>query len=277
MEIHSKPNKDQQPEVKKKSVFDILMEHEKTSSLLKEDADKKPVSIIVLCDSPDPFDMKILEATPHIALDMEDDLLLKISELQEENARLQSLSLIDSLTSLYNNRFFWSQLEIEMARTKRTGNICSLMMIDLDNFKVLNDTLGHIEGDRFLVKFGSIIRENARSTDLIYRYGGDEFVVIMPDTSASDAFKTGERFRKRLEEMPQKTTPAVSLSIGISEYSHYFSYDMYEFVHAADLAMYEAKKGGKNRICMAKGLELPRAKTSEVNPDEKESLLKEYK
>jgi len=276
MKISSKSNDGSQLQGVKKTVFDLLKEREKTSLPLIECADKKPVSIIVLCDGATPFDKKILGATPHIAIDIEEDLLEKIRELHEENVRLRSLSLIDNLTGLFNNRFFWSQLEIEMARTKRTGHLCSLMMIDIDNFKHLNDTFGHLEGDKFLVEFGRIMHDNSRPTDLIYRYGGDEFAVIMPATSVTDAIKTGERFKNLLAGMPQKTNPAISLSIGISEYSSYSSYDINKFIHAADLAMYEAKKGGKNRICIDENWEKTVLDLSEVNPDEKEFLLMEY-
>ena len=259
------------------TVLELLENQWEPSGQSTEEQCKRPVTIIVLYANPAPSDMKILEATPHISLEADDDLLRKIMELQEENVRLQSLSLIDNLTGLYNNRFFWSQLEIELTRTRRTGHPCSIMMIDLDNFKTLNDTLGHLEGDRFLVEFGRIMHDNSRSTDLIYRYGGDEFAIIMPATSAAEAFKTGERIRRRLEDLPQKTDPAISLSIGISEYAQYSSDDINEFVHAADLAMYEAKKGGKNRICIDRRIEEAALMTAEVNPDEKEFLLKKHK
>jgi diguanylate cyclase (GGDEF)-like protein len=276
MKISTKSNDDLHQSGVKKTAFDLMREHEQISLPVTECTDKRPVSIIVLCDDSTPFDTQILGATPHVAIDIKDDLLEKIRELQEENIKLRSLSLIDNLTGLFNNRFFWSQMEIEMARTKRTGHLCSLMMIDVDNFKLLNDTFGHLEGDKFLVEFGRIMHDNARSTDLIYRYGGDEFAVIMPATSVADAIKTGERFRDILAKMPQKITPAISLSIGISAYSSYSSYSINEFVHAADLAMYEAKKSGKNRICIDANYEKTVLQSGEVNPDEKEFLLMEY-
>ncbi|MDA8123695.1 MAG: GGDEF domain-containing protein [Deltaproteobacteria bacterium] len=268
--------KNPEPMVEKKTVSEFLKQQENTASLLTETSGRKPVSVIILCDGPTSFDRKALGAVPHVVLDLEDDLFRKIRDLQEENLRLQSLSVLDNLTGLYNNRFFRSQLEKEMARTKRTGHPCSLLMIDLDNFKVLNDTLGHLEGDGFLVKFGRVMHDNARATDLIYRYGGDEFAVIMPATSATEAVKTAERFKKRLAELSQKTSPAISLSMGISEYTFYSSYDMNDFIQAADFAMYEAKRGGKDRICVEKRLEESGSLFSEVNPDEKAFLLKGY-
>ena len=105
-----------------------------------------------------------------------------------------------------------------MARTKGPSS-CTLMMIDLDNFKCLNDTFGHLEGDRSSRKIGRIMRDKSRTTDLPCRYGGDEFALIMPATSVGDALKTGDRLRSILADMPQKSDPPVSLSIGIAEYT----------------------------------------------------------
>jgi diguanylate cyclase (GGDEF)-like protein len=260
----------------RKTVRDLLEEHEETSRFLAEGADKKQVSIIVLCDDSTPFDEEVLGALPHIAMRMEDDLLQKIKELHEENVTLRSLSLIDNLTGLGNERFFWMQLETEMARTKRTGRSCTLMMIDLDNFKYLNDAFGHLEGDKFLEEFGRIMRNNSRSTDLPCRYGGDEFALIMPGTSVTDALKTGERLKSITAGMPQKTSPPISLSIGIAEYTAFSPCSMNEFFGAADMAMYEAKEAGKNRICIDRAWKKVTFEDDEVNRDEKDALFTDY-
>jgi diguanylate cyclase (GGDEF)-like protein len=235
----------------------------------------RAVSVIVLCD-PVPFDEKVLGTISHVTMGIEDDLLQKIKELQEENARLQSLSLIDDLTGLGNSRFFWMQLETEIARTKRTGLCCTLMMIDLDNFKFLNDTFGHLEGDGFLRGFGAILRENSRSTDTACRYGGDEFALIMPATTVADALRTGERLTSRVTDVPQKGDPPISLSIGIAEYTSFSSCGMNEFVQSADAALYEAKEEGKNRICVDKGSTQTDLENNEVSRDEKDALFTNY-
>ena len=259
-----------------KTVRDLLKEHKETSHIVTEGTTRRQVSIIVLCDSPTPLDEEALVATPHITVRMEDNLLQKIKELQEENLRLRSLSLIDNLTGLSNKRFFWMQLETEMARTKRTGHSCTLMMVDLDNFKCLNDAFGHLEGDKFLEEFGRIMRDNCRSTDLPCRYGGDEFALIMPATSVRDALRTSERMKNVLADMPQKSDPPISLSIGISEYTSYSAYGMNDFVHAADAALYEAKGGGKNQVRIDPNLKEITLADNGVNRDEKDALLTEY-
>ena len=260
----------------RKTVCDLLKEHGETSRFITEGSTEKQVSLIVLCDGSAPFDEEVLGATPHITMRMEDDLLQKIKELHEENVKLQSLSLIDNLTGLSNKRFFWMQLETEMARTKRTGHPCTLMMIDLDNFKCLNDTLGHLEGDKFLEEFGRIMHNSSRSTDLPCRYGGDEFALIMPATSVTDALKTGERLKNIVADMPQKSNPPISLSIGIAEYTSFSPYSMNEFVRAADMAMYEAKGGGKNQIHIDHNWKKITFEDNEVNRDEKDALFTDY-
>ncbi len=261
----------------KRTVYDLLKEHEKTSRFITGGAAKKQVSIIVLCDGPAPFDEEVLGATPHVTMSIEDDLLQEIKELHEENLRLRSLSLIDNLTGLGNKRFFWMQLATEMARTRRTGHSCTLMMLDLDNFKCLNDAFGHLEGDEFLEAFGRIMHDNSRSTDLPCRYGGDEFALIMPATSVTDALRTGERLKNILADMPQRSDPPVSLSIGIAEYTAFSPYDMNEFVRAADMAMYEAKGGGKNQIHIDRHWKKITFEDDEVNRDEKDALFTDYR
>lgn len=257
-------------------MHDILKVHSETSHIAPEDLTKGKVSVIVLCDSLDHFDEEPLKTIPHITLQVEDDLLQKIRELQQENEKLRSLSLIDNLTGLGNKRYFWMQLETEMARTKRTGLACILMMVDLDNFKSLNDTFGHLEGDNFLEGFGRIMHDNSRSTDLPCRYGGDEFALIMPATLVAEAKKTGERLKKKLADMEQKCNPPISLSIGISEYTAFSAYTMNDFVAAADAALYEAKNAGKNQMRIDRNWRGTFFEDNEVSSDEKDALFGNY-
>lgn len=202
-----------------------------------------------------------------------EDPAKRIAELEQENEHLRSLSLTDGLTGLYNYRFFAKQLEVEIGRTKRTGQPCSLMMIDLDDFKLLNDTLGHDEGNNVLVKVGHVIRENMRPTDILCRYAGDEFAVIMPATVLFDALRIGERLREALAEIPQKLDSPFSASIGLAEHDPASAHVVSDFFNMADKALYKAKKKGKNSICYEG--KLPEMVEAEpVTLEEKEALLK---
>ena len=256
-----------------KTVRDVLSTSSQLPAFLTRRGD---IRIVVLCGDI-PFNEGLLGGIPHITLCVQDDLLEKIRELEEENGKLRESSLIDDLTELGNTRFFWMQLKTELARTKRTGLPCTLMMMDLDNFKELNDTLGHVEGDSFLALFGKLLRENSRSTDLPCRYGGDEFGLIMPATSLSEALKSANRLRNLPTRIPQRSTLPVSLSIGIAEYTHYSSFDATEFVRAADSALYKAKRGGKNRIEIDEASGAALGADHEVGRDEKDALFQNYK
>ena len=204
--------------------------------------------MIILLDNLSPYERQIVENTPHRVIDLEDDLLKKIVELQEENAHLRSEALIDNLTGLYNSRFLHVQLETEMARTRRTGLSCCLLMIDLDNFKMINDTRGHLEGDRFLTHVAQTFSQCVRTVDIVCRYGGDEFVAILPSTRLFVAIRIANRFKKAVSEIPGATGYNVSASIGIAEYTVSSPWGANEFIQAADSAMYEAKNKGGNQV-----------------------------
>ena len=205
-------------------------------------------AMIILLDQLSLDDRQVLEKTTHRVIDLEDDLLKTIVELQEENARLKSMALIDSLTGLYNNRFFRVQLETEMARTRRTGLPCCLLMVDLDNFKKINDTRGHLEGDRFLIQVAKSFSQYVRATDIVCRYGGDEFVAILPSTRLFVAIRIANRLKKSVPEIPGATGYNVSASIGIAEFTVSSPWDTDEFIQAADSAMYDAKSKGRNQV-----------------------------
>ena len=261
---------------KERTAGDVLKRHAKASRLAKDETAEEEVSVVVLCGGSIPFDEGMLGTTPYVRLGVKDRLLHKIKELHEENMRLRSLALVDNLTGLGNKRFFWMQLETEMARTKRTGHSCTLMMIDLDNFKSLNDAFGHLEGDKFLEAFGRIMRENSRSTDLPCRYGGDEFALIMPATTVIHTLRTAERLKNILAGMPQESDPRVTLSVGISEYTPFSQYTAKEFVHAADESLYQAKKEGKDKVCVDRGWKKTSLGENEVSSDEKDAVFANF-
>ena len=233
-------------------------------------------AMIVLLDHLSLYERQLLEKSPHRVIDLEDDLLKTIVELQEENTLLRSMALIDNLTGLYNNRFFRLQLETEMARTRRTGLPCCLLMIDLDNFKMINDTLGHLEGDRFLIQVSRTFSQCVRAIDIVCRYGGDEFVAILPSTRIFVAIRIANRFKKAVSEIPGASGYNVSASIGISEFTVSSPWDVNDFIQAADSAMYDAKSKGRNQvstrgryISINQGLE-------SVNPEERKAIFSVY-
>lgn len=186
---------------------------------------------------------------PHLITDMYGFLLCRIDDLIKENDRLRLLALTDDLTGLFNPRYFFRHLEIEIGRARRTGHSVSLMMIDLDNLKAINDGMGHQEGNRALIEAAEVIRDNTRVTDIVCRYGGDEFSVIMPDTDVASALLIAGRLRHSLLRTALKSALPLTLSIGIAEAGANFSGRSEELVQAADGALYLAKRSGKNRTC----------------------------
>ncbi len=167
---------------------------------------------------------------------------LKEKEKLEEEVR--RLSITDDLTSLYNHRHFFKTLEAELARLRRQKTSLSLLMFDLDNFKRYNDLHGHLEGDKVLKTIGEIVTHSIRyNVDSGYRYGGDEFAVLLIGASVDQALTIAERIRSSIEQAKYQN---ITVSIGLSEYRDHF--DLEEFVKSADDAMYLAKHSGGNRV-----------------------------
>ncbi len=234
------------------------------------------MAIITLLNHLSLEDKETLDSMRHMVIDLDDNLIDKIIRLHDENVRLESIALIDNLTGLFNNRFFLNNLETEMARTMRTGLTCSLMIIDLDNFKLVNDTSGHLEGNKFLIEVGRILRDNVRPTDMVCRYGGDEFTIIMPATELFDAILVADRLKSAVQNIPTARQLAITSSIGIAEHKPSSSYNVDELIHAADSALYDAKKSGKNQVSFAGRQEGVKPHLEPVTVKEKEALSKDY-
>jgi diguanylate cyclase (GGDEF)-like protein len=166
------------------------------------------------------------------------------------------LSITDGLTGLYNSRYFYRQLELEIARTNRYGGTFSLILFDIDNFKELNDTHGHQAGDDVLHELAGILKSASRETDIIVRYGGEEFIIILPNTSVKHTFHLADRIRALVENnifLPHHDNGLhITLSGGIAAYPITAS-DAKSLLNAADAALYSAKSSGKNRIVCFKG------------------------
>jgi len=175
----------------------------------------------------------------------------KEEELQESEKRYLELSIIDDLTQLYNSRHFYHQLRMEIYRVERYGQPLTLLLFDLDDFKGFNDAYGHIEGDQVLFQIGKMVKRCLRETDSAYRYGGEEFIIILPMTTTKDAAGTAERIRAELKKETFSPTSGhnvhLTMSIGLAQYKP--QEDIKAFVHRVDQLMYQAKKNGKNRVC----------------------------
>ncbi len=171
-------------------------------------------------------------------------------ERREMMAKLEKLAITDGLTKLYNSRYFYAQLKIEIDRSLRYHHPLALMLLDIDFFKDYNDSYGHLEGDKVLIRIGEIIRSSLRNMDSAYRYGGEEFTIILPETSAEEAVRVAPRIQAGLKASP--FTPGggppvhITMSIGVTQYCP--QEDISSFVQRADRAMYMSKENGRNRI-----------------------------
>ena len=169
--------------------------------------------------------------------------------MQQQNQVLKTLSITDSLTGLYNRSKLDSILTDQLARFNRNHRPFTLLMLDIDHFKTLNDTYGHVAGDEILTAVARILLQSIRSIDYAARYGGDEFIIILTETSAELGWKTAERVRTQVEALhPTVKGSAISLtvSIGIVE-SQPEDIMPTEVFARADHALYEAKRAGRNR------------------------------
>jgi diguanylate cyclase (GGDEF)-like protein/PAS domain S-box-containing protein len=170
--------------------------------------------------------------------------------LRESEERYRELSIVDDLTQLYNSRHFYFQLKIELDRSNRYEQPLTLLLLDLDNFKAFNDTYGHVEGDQVLFRLGQVVKRCLRETDFAFRYGGEEFTIILPMTTSADGAVTAERIRMEFKKETFSPTPDqdvhVTVSIGLAQYKP--QEEMKAFVHRVDQLMYLGKKNGKDRV-----------------------------
>jgi len=188
-----------------------------------------------------------------------DDINLLTTMVREvavlvENAQLyaeaKQRANTDELTGLFNHRFFHQCLDEEIARCSRFGEMFCLLYIDLDLFKIYNDTQGHLEGDEILRIASQEIKSSIRMIDISFRYGGDEFAVILPYTQLDGAHKVGERIRKAIESLMDTKGAAITCSVGIASWPT-DGLMREDIIKAADAALYFAKQTGRNRTCLA--------------------------
>ncbi|MGZ5433627.1 MAG: diguanylate cyclase, partial [Thermoanaerobaculia bacterium] len=165
-------------------------------------------------------------------------------ELMEKNRRLELLSITDGLTKLHNHRYLQDELARAFEESQRYQRPLSLAMIDLDFFKKVNDTYGHAAGDDVLKRAAELFRSSVRSTDLVGRYGGEEFAVMMPETTLQDGMAFAEKIRHLIETTPLETQAgplSATVSIGVASVPHSRIHSAKELIIAADRALYRAK------------------------------------
>ena len=163
---------------------------------------------------------------------------------------LKTLAITDGLTKLYNLRHFYNQLEVEIGRCNRYDHSLALLLLDIDNFKMYNDSYGHLEGDKVLVGLGQIIKSCLRAMDSAYRYGGEEFTVILPETKGKEAKNVANRIRTAVEiekfYLEPEKIATITISIGLTEYCK--KEQLSTLIKRADQAMYNSKTKGRNTI-----------------------------
>jgi diguanylate cyclase (GGDEF)-like protein len=189
-----------------------------------------------------------------------EELLLRLKRVLKERHltlerdhmldKMQKLAITDGLTKLYNSRHFYNQLKIEVDRSNRYKHPLALLLLDIDHFKDYNDAYGHLEGDKVLIKIGEKIEGALRMMDSAYRYGGEEFTIILPETSGQEAVTVADRIRRSVAD--EKMQPRlgvetlVTISVGVTAYT--FKEDLVDFIKRADKAMYTSKDAGRNQV-----------------------------
>ncbi len=189
-----------------------------------------------------------------------EELLLRLKRVLRERqltkervemlTRLNKLAITDGLTNLYNSRHFYDQLNLEVDRIKRYGHSLSLLLFDIDHFKKYNDSYGHLEGDKVLLQLCQIIKSCLRKMDTAYRYGGEEFTVILPETNREEAMFVAERIRSAVENDKFSPEPGaeikITISVGVTQYAP--DEKISKFVQRVDKAMYISKEKGRNLV-----------------------------
>jgi diguanylate cyclase (GGDEF)-like protein len=175
--------------------------------------------------------------------------LLKLLRIKEQEA------VTDPLTNVYNYRFFQSQIERELGRSERHGKSFSIAMIDIDNFKQYNDTHGHINGDIALQIVAKELLKNIRKSDILARYGGDEFIIILPELGKDQAKSLAEKLCIVIENTPlpkKKNAPQIKLTISLGLASYPIDSKKEDLLlKKADQALYQAKSMGRNTVCLS--------------------------
>jgi diguanylate cyclase (GGDEF)-like protein len=190
----------------------------------------------------------ILDYFSNVSRELRNPKMIELANYE----RTERSAVTDGLTGLYNHSFFLQALRQEVLRSKRHGLRAALLLLDLDDFKAVNDERGHVEGDRVLMRAAAVVREGVREIDVAARYGGEEFAVLLPDTSRLGAFVVAERIRRRIEERFARGRSVVTVSGGIAVFPDDAGTPA-DLIVQADAGLYGAKAAGKNRILLPQG------------------------
>lgn len=166
---------------------------------------------------------------------------------------VKTMAIYDTLTTLYNRRYLEERLIMETQKAFYGGSSLSLVMVDIDHFKKVNDTFGHTAGDYVLKEIASLLKASVRKKDTVARYGGEEFVLILPEAGLEETTVIAERIRKTVENTSFDVGQArlnLTISLGISNFPDHPARSKEDLVRMADQALYDAKKGGRNRVCI---------------------------
>lgn len=176
--------------------------------------------------------------------------------LRESEARLREESIRDPMTNLFNRRYLTETLDRELRRADREEKPLGLIMIDIDHFKIFNDSLGHAAGDELLKEFGKLLKKNLRESDIACRFGGEEFVLVLPGAPANVTFQRAEEMREKVNHLQVmyegQFLQSVTISSGVAMFPAHANSSM-ELIKAADSALYQAKAEGRNRVHLADG------------------------
>ncbi|MFC3122392.1 sensor domain-containing diguanylate cyclase [Agaribacter flavus] len=187
-----------------------------------------------------------------LVYDVTDQAMSKM-RIEGLNQKLKEISRVDGLTQLFNRRYWQERFEREFKLTIRSKKPISVLMLDIDHFKKVNDTYGHQAGDAVIQSISKLIKKATRETDIAGRYGGEEFVILLPDTTAENAYTVGERIRKAAEKTLVEHEGAeisVTISAGIAEFNAAYTQPLL-WLEAADQALYDAKNAGRNTVIVS--------------------------
>jgi diguanylate cyclase (GGDEF)-like protein len=210
--------------------------------------DGRTLALVALTDRKDgrPFDREDLSATRALAAPAA--LALSRERMHHSIHELTRAATVDPLTGLFNRRYFEERLQAELQRARRQQQNLALMIVDIDDFKRINDTYGHLAGDRALRDVAELLRGGVRIFDDCARFGGEEFTILMPGATSEMALQAAERVRRRIEESSRGDDLSITVSVGVAMFGNAETSD--DLIDSADRALISAKKAGKNRVQM---------------------------